>query len=198
MKALYAITLLPVLAACGEHVSGNRNEEAGLLADELTDDGFSIAQTGVNACASNYYTELAGLYDGQIDYTKDDDTLSCTWEVDLQVTTEYRRDPVNRSVCDLTMNMISTSENPEGCSDVGISGDIVEPLSAASDSTAWTSPPWPIEVNSVFDFGLSGSAVYPIGMEDAESFITFRFDGLGNVRYPDTLNGNWSGVLVKQ
>ena len=197
MKALYAITLLPMLAACGEHVSGNRNEEAGLLADEVTDE-FSITEVAVNACASNYYTELAGLYDGQIDYTNDDDTLSCTWEVDLQITSEYRRDPVNRSVCDLTMNMISTSENPEGCSDVGVSGDIIEPLSAASDSTSWTSPPWPIEADAVFDFGLTGNAVYPIGMEDSDSFVTFRFDGLGNVRYPEVLGGNWSGVLVKQ
>ena len=197
MKALYAITLLPVLTACGEHISGNRNEEAGLLADELTD-GFNIAGPEVNACASNYYTELAGLYDGQIEYTNDDDTLSCTWEVDLQVTSGYRRDPVNRTVCDLTMNMISTSENPVGCSDVGVSGDITEPLNAATDSTVWTSPPYPIEADAVLDFGLSDSTVYPIGTEDSSSFITFRFDGLGNVRYPESLAGDWSGVLVKQ
>ena len=197
MKVLYALTLLPMLSACGEHISGNRNEVAGLLADELAD-GFSIAGPVVNACASNYYTELAGLYDGEIEYTNDDDTLSCTWDVDLQITSEYRRDPVNRTVCDLSMNMFSTSENPEGCSDVGVFGDIVEPLSAASDSTLWTSPPFPIEADAVLDFGLSDNTVFPIGTEDSSSFITFRFDGLGNVTYPDSFEGDFSGVLVKQ
>ena len=196
LKTTYAIVLLPVLVACyGD--SSNSNDEPALFADSIAGE-FNIAGPVVNACASNYYTELAGLYDGQIDYTSDDETLSCTWRLDLQITSEYLTDPVNRATCDLTMNVISQSANPEGCSDVGISGDLSEPLKAASNSSVWLSPPWPIELEAVLDFGLPGSDVHPIGVEGAASVIALRFDGLGNIRYPETAVGMWSGVLVKQ
>ena len=197
MKAIFAIALLPILAACGEREDFGTDDDSGLLADDIGD-SFNPAGPVVNACASVYYTELAGSYDGQIDYTSNDETLSCTWEVDLQITSEYLRDPFARSVCDLSMNMISTSALTEGCRDVGLSGDISEPLEDATNRVVWSSPPWPIEADALLDIGLSDDDIFPIGKNGDTSFITFRFDGFGNVTYPESLDGDWSGVLVKQ
>ena len=186
---------MPGLAACGSTTADN--DGSVFLADPLTD-LFSDGEAVVNACASNYYTELDGNYDGQIDYISDDESLECSWEVDLQVTGEYISDPINRTVCDLTMNMISTSANTDGCSDVGLAGDIAEPLKDPSNIAVWQSPSYPIDATALLDVGLPGSAVYPIGEQGPTSVLTFRFDGRGNVTYPASIDGSWTGVLVKQ
>ncbi len=192
MKRVFSVLAVAMLASCG----GGGSESVS-----IQDDGFNTDGPVVNACASNYYTELVGDYDGQISYTKADDSLSCTWEVDLQVSGGYTMDPVNRRVCDLTMNMASTSTNPVGCSDVGLAGDVSEPLkSLFTTADELTNPTWPVEADTLLNSRLPDSAVYPVGETGTVLVITLTFDGAGNVIFPASLNASpeWSGVIVKK
>ena len=188
MKFLAALLTLPILAACG----GSSSQP---LASE-----FNADAAVVNACDSNYYQELTGNYDGQINYTAINDNLSCSWEVELQITSDYLLDPVSRRFCDLTMNMASVSSNPDGCNNVGLAGIVSEPLKSLFDVDQFNTPAWPIDADVLLNARLPNSAVYPVGDTGNVEVIALRFDGMGNAVFPATLNASpkWSGVLVKQ
>lgn len=197
--------LVPLLASCG-------GSDTNVL-EPPTGDVFNLDGPVVNACASNYYTELVGDYDGQIvfrdselRYTLADDTLfTCTWEVDLQVSSAYTSDPDTRTICDLTFSMTSNvtgttgGVGPELCSDVGIGGDLIDTLGVSRE--LWTNPPYPIDAFAQVPTAIPGDMVFPIGVAgQAVSQFTLTFDGMGNITLPDSITAepDYSGVLVKQ
>ena len=191
MKNVFALAALPLLAACS---GGSSTPQP--LADVGT--GFNADGPVFNACGADYYTELAGTYDGQITFASDDETLSCVWGVDLQIIGEYTTDPITQRACDLTFNMSSTSSNPDGCEDVGIAGDMSEPFKAQLNAPQWTNPEWPLTGDVVLDVRLPSTAVYPVGRVGSTNTMSLIFDGQGNITYAPSVGGTFDGVIVKQ
>lgn len=186
------------VAACGGGSGGGPGTTALPLSDDFDPDADVVA-----ACDAPYYREIAGEYGGQIEYVADhpgDDDESCRWETALEITTGYTSDPQFRRFCDLTATM--TAEPLEGgtptCSAMDRTGDMTEPLKAATPDT-WLAPPYPVDGTLSLLSGLNGQqAIYPVGTTiDRVSVIAWTFDGRGNATLP--ANGlEWSGVLVKE
>lgn len=196
MKKITTLLFLPVLASCGGGGSSGTTES---LSDELL--VFDSNATVVNACASEYYQEIAGNYDGQISYDRDDGSQSCEWEVELQITSAHITDPNTRQICDLTFNMASTGGTNEGCSDIGTGGEVLDSLASPNDNQFWTNTPWPIDATARMPVTLSDNLIFPIGLANSQTRqFTLIFDGFGNITYPanSDILPEWSGVLVKE
>lgn len=196
MNKLIALPLTVLLASCG---SGESGDSTQILSDNSLE--FDRNAEVANACASNYYEEIAGNYDGQISYDKDDGSLSCRWEVELQITSNYTTDPNTRQICDLTFNMASTGGVNTGCSDIGTGGEILDSLASPNNNQFWTNTPWPIDAAARMATTVSENLVFPIGLANSPTRqFTIIFDGFGNITYPENnaILPEWSGVLVKE
>lgn len=196
MKNLSVLVLLPILASCGGGGSSSVDELIG-----VSTAGFDRNATVVNACESDYYREIAGDYDGQFSYNSDDGSQSCQWEVDLQITSGYTRDPNTRTICDLTFNMSSTGGTNEGCADIGTGGEMLDSLASPNSNMFWTNTPWPVDAAAIMPVTLPENAVFPIGLANVPTMqFTVNFDGSGNIFLPaqDDILPEWSGLLVKQ
>lgn len=195
MRKILTLAFLPVLTSCGGGGSGTP--------EPLSDNGavFNSNATVVNACQSDYYQEIAGNYDGQINFNRDDGSLSCRWEVELQITSTHTTDPITRQICDLSFNMASTGGANAGCADIGTGGEVLDSLASPNDNQLWTNTPWPIDAAARMPITLSESLVYPIGIANSPTRqFNMIFDGFGNISYPanNDVLPEWSGILVKQ
>lgn len=179
-----SILALPlILTAC----SGGSSDPAPLLEDIVEQGG---------TCGTAYYSELSGDYDGQIEYASSE--ADCAWDVEMQVSTKAGALP---SMCEANVSM--TSELISGdatCGDVGLAGQLLEPFGAGQRNDELDNVAWPVDAIVSLNAALDADTIFPVGITGRVPVFQIRFDGLGNVTYPDrsSADESFSGVLVKQ
>jgi len=179
---------------------------------ETFNPGGSLIGGNIFSCAAPYYRELEGLYDGQITYlgrtTDDSDpaAASCTFEVELAVTTRYPAAIPNGPLCELrgefASSQLGSATNSPECAGTGpVRGDLFAPYFGDLDLIA--DPVYPVDASMSLPAQLPEGEIHGIGeftsFSGARS-IRFRFDGLGNVDLGESTSPDspYDGRLIKR
>lgn len=187
MKYRTTIYLLPLIAACG-----GGDGSAPLPVDDING-RFNPAGPVVNACASPYYQELQGAFDGQISF--DDGATVCVFEVEAEILGDYSLDPVRHTVCNLDIALHTELVSGNGsCANITVVAGLDDALKSPTDSAMWIDTPWPITAYGILPVAPPQQMVTAVVVGSANVFQLI-FDGNGNIMVPEI---HYAGVLVKQ
>jgi len=151
--------------------------------------------TATGNCATTFFREITGVYDGEITYTSD--TLSCRWNVDFEIATATVSGTAHcGSSANITSDLLFGDR--ARCGDIAQAGDFQPTVSGGSTVADLNAVTWPVDGFMVLNAETDGSIVYPIGRTGASQYIDIRFDGSGNVTMPQYNDAGFDGVLVKQ
>ncbi len=169
---------------------------------------FNPDGTVVNACAAPYYKALEGVYDGQITY-QEPQRNACAWEVELTINTSHGVDTVYKQACLLVLSYRSTqvdgivTGDNSLCRDMDVRNNALEPYFGPHQSSLWTDPTWPVEIDMLLPANTEADLIYPVGQgpsDFGEYGITFIHDGAGSVKLERALFNPeyWDGVMIKK
>ncbi|MFK7859116.1 MAG: hypothetical protein AB8B64_09855 [Granulosicoccus sp.] len=186
MRALSILAVLLMLTACS----------GGSAAPGVPmDDGAGQGDT----CDTAYYRELRGDYEGQIEFSSR--TAACAWNVDMQVSTRLQSTDMCFTFVSLTSNLTSSDFGDSTvCRDIGTSAQLYEPYLGELSLEVLDNPAWPVDGTLNLSTALEPDKVFPVGSTGQVQLITLRFNGLGNVTYPDSSDPDerFAGVLFRQ
>ncbi len=160
------------------------------------------AATDVFACEARYYTELRGLYLGELTYTSPTDSAdTCVWDASLQVRGADAGEG-STSVCNITATYSYTLlSGSDACVDGSLDSALDDPLAASTNRLDWENPSWPYDLPMLLEAGLADNAIIPAGTIAADAReVLWTFDGFDAVFLIDNndADGTVTGTLVKR
>ncbi len=194
LKLSIVAPLFTFLAACG---GGGSNDNSEIVVNDDPDQTTQTTQSG--ACATAYYSELAGDYEGQIMYGSD--TATCNWQTNLTVSTSTYSlgEILIDEICEVQAEYTSTLLSGDlACADVSVTSQLIEPYGANTNVDELNDPDWPIDGSLRFNAELDADQIYPVGKTGRVLYFDLQFDGNGAAYFPPNNDDNFTGTMTRQ